>query len=507
LLAAALAAMAIVACGGGGSPAVPDRPPVVVLILDEFPVDTLLRPDGTIDAERYPHFADLAAHSTWFPNAFTIYDSTFKSVPAIMDAVTPRRGTAADYRSHRHSIYTLLDRLGYGVVDVASGEALCPPRICPGVRSRRPGVLKRLAGGGRPPRLHAWVGSIRRRGRPFLYLHHALLPHEPWIYLPSGHQSRPAGNDPVPEINGPKGFHDAALTNHNETRYLLQVGFVDRQIGLLLARLRRTGLFDQALVVVTADHGIAFDVGVKDRRLVTDRNVEEIAPVPMFVKAPGQTGGEVDQSLMRTLDVTPTIADLLGARIDWPHDGRSAFAASTRRRTEVALPTRDFSRVIRIGKAELQRRRAATRRRRARLVGTGAESDVLLGSPWASLYRVGSHPELIGRAAASLPAAGAGGLTAMVANVDLLDDVNPAGEIVPTRVTGSIEGGRGARLRDVAVAVNGRIRATGRSFRLRGKPAERFSMVVPEESLRRGPNEIELFEVRPDGRLAPLYRN
>src|SRR5215207_2664003 len=464
--------MAIAACGGGGGPAVPDRPPVVVLILDEFPVDTLLRPDGSIDAERYPHFADLADHSTWFPNAFTIYDSTFKSVPAIMDAVTPRRGTAADYRSHRHSIYTLMDRLGYGVVDVASGEALCPPRICPGVRSRRPGVLKRLAGGGRPPRLHAWVGSIRRRGRPFLYLHHALLPHEPWIYLPSGHPNRPAGNDPVPEINGPKGFHDGTLTNHNETRHLLQVGFVDRQIGLLLERLRHTGLFDQALVVVTADHGIAFEVGVKDRRLVTDSNVEEIAPVPMFVKAPGQTGGEVDPSLMRSLDVTPTIAGLLGARIDWPHDGRSAFAASTRRRTEVALPTRDFSRVIRIGKAELQRRRAANRRRRARLVGTGAESDVLFGSPWASLYRVGSHPELIGRAAASLPAAGAGGLTASLANADLLDDVDPAGEIVPTRVTGSIEGGTGAGLRDVAVAVNGRIRATGRSFRLRGKSAE-----------------------------------
>ena len=66
---------------------------------------------------------------------------------------------------------------------------------------------------------------------------------------------------------------------------------MDHQIGLLLARLRRTGLFDQALLVVTADHGYAFEVGVKDRRLVTDRNVDEIAPVPMFVKAPGQTDG------------------------------------------------------------------------------------------------------------------------------------------------------------------------------------------------------------------------
>ena len=77
-----------------------------------------------------------------------------------------------------------------------------------------------------------------------------------------------------PPINGPVGFHDQALTNHNETRHLLQVGYVDHQVGLLLARLRRTGLFDQAMIVVTADHGIAFEVGVKDRRLVTERNVE-----------------------------------------------------------------------------------------------------------------------------------------------------------------------------------------------------------------------------------------
>ena len=507
LLAAAVAVLGLAACDGGGGGDTPDRPTVVVLVFDEFPADTLLRPDGSIDAERYPHFADLAAHSTWFPNAYTIYDSTFKAVPAIQDAVRPRRGTAADYRSHPRSVYHLMDRLGYGVIDVQSGESLCPPRICPGARSTRPGVLKRLAGGGRPARLHAWTGAIRKRGRPTFYFQHALLPHEPWIYLPSGRQSRPNGNDPIPKINGPVGFHDQALTNHNETRHLLQVGFVDREVGLVLERLRRTGLFDQALIVVTADHGIAFQVGVDDRRLVTEDNVEQVAPVPMFVKAPGQTEGEVDQSLMRTLDVVPTIADLLDTRPRWRHDGRSAFAPATRRRREVALPTRDFSRVIRIGLPEMHQRRAANRRRRAALVGTGAESEVLFGSPWAQLYRVGSHPELVGREAGDLPAAPPGAVRADVANAGLLAHVSPDDEIIPTRVTGVLRGGPPTGVRDVAVAVNGRIEATGRSFRLRGRPFEYYSLLMPEEALRTGRNEIELFEVRPDGRLASLYRS
>ena len=47
------------------------------VVFDEFPADDLLRPDGTIDAERFPNFAELASISTWFPNANTVYDSTF----------------------------------------------------------------------------------------------------------------------------------------------------------------------------------------------------------------------------------------------------------------------------------------------------------------------------------------------------------------------------------------------------------------------------------------------
>ena len=509
VFAAALAALLVTSCAGGGDgrAAPPDKPPVIVLILDEFPLDTLLRPDGSIDAERYPNFADLAKRSTWFPNAFTIYDSTFKAVPAIMDSVLPRKGTAADFHSHPRSVYHLFDGLGYEVVDVESGEALCPPRICPAARTTRPGVLKRLAGGGRPARLHAWIGAIRKRAEPTFYLQHALLPNEPWIYLPSGHHSRPKGNDPIPAINGPVGFHDQALTNHNETRHLLQVGYVDHQVGLLLARLRQTGLLDQAMIVVTADHGIAFEVGVKDRRLVTERNVEQIAPIPLFVKAPGQTTGELDQSFVRTIDIVPTMADLLDAGVPWRHDGHSAFAPVTQRRDAVALPTRDFSRVIRIGRDELARRRLVNRRRRARLVGTGAESQLLFGSPWAALYRVGSHPDLIGRQVSGLGTARAGTVRATLANAGLLRNVRPENEVVPIRVTGKLEGGPPSGLRDVAVAVDGTVWATGRSFRLRGRPDEYFSMLVPEDSLRPGHNRVELFEVGAGERLMSLYRS
>jgi hypothetical protein len=508
LLIVALAAALTWSCSSddGGPEGDGERAPVVILILDEVSTDTLLRPDGKIDAERYPSFAALAKMSTWFPNAHTIYDSSFKAVPAILDAKLPKRGTAPDVRSHRPTAYHLFDQLGYDVVDVESATALCPRTICPGARTRRPGVLARLAGGGRPARLHAWIGAIRRRSRPTFYFQHALLPHEPWIYLPSGRQSRPEGNDPVPGINRRIGFHDPALTRHNEVRHLLQVGYVDHELGLLLSRLRRTGMLDRVLLVVSADHGYSFELGAKDRRLVTERNIHEIAPVPFFVKAPGQREGAVDRSLVRNVDILPTVADLLGERIDWSHDGHSAFSATTRGRGMVRIPTRDFARVVTIGAHGLERRRQEVRLRRARTFGTGARSALLFGSPWASLYRVGSHPELLGRRVGEVHVRASQGPAARVANVGLLRSVSPAERILPTRVAGTLAGGRPGTLRDVAVAVNGRLRATGRSFRLRGRRSEFFSLLVPEDSLRAGRNSLVLFEVGPGGNLTSLFR-
>ena len=149
--------------------------------------------------------------------------------------------------------------------------------------------------------------------------------------------------------------------------------------------------------MVTADHGYAFEVGAQDRRLVTESNVDEIAPVALFVKAPGQTTGEVNRGVVRNFDLVPTVAGLLGAHVGWEHDGRSAFSPAAQSRRTISIVTRDFRRTIRIGLPEMQRRRAANRARRARTFLTGAQSALMFGSPWASLYRVGSHPGLIGR--------------------------------------------------------------------------------------------------------------
>ena len=63
-----------------------------------------------------------------------------------------------------------------------------------------------------------------------------LLPHGPYMFLPSGKQTRRTFRDPLPGMNGPVGFGDRGLTDHNQQRLQLQIAFADREIGRMIAR-------------------------------------------------------------------------------------------------------------------------------------------------------------------------------------------------------------------------------------------------------------------------------
>jgi hypothetical protein len=331
----------------------------------------------------------------------------------------------------------------------------------------------------------------------------------PWLYLPSGQQMRPGVREPVPGMAGPPGFHDRGLTLHNQQRQLLQIGFTDRELGELLGQLRRTGMLDRTLLVVTADHGYSWEVGVKDRRRVTESNVDQIAPMPLFIKAPGQRRGRIDRSYVRTIDIVPTIAAILHLRLPWRADGRSAFSRATRRRRLVRLPTRSFERIIKISARSIERRRRANRRRLLRRFGFGFQSQLLFGSPWEELYRIGPHRGLLDRSVDELRPAPPGPVRARLASPGSTRQVGLAARVLPTQIGGRISGGRRGSRRDIAVSVNGRIVALGRTLYLTGSPLESFSVMVPETSLRQGRNDVRVFEVSGRGgalQLIPLVR-
>jgi hypothetical protein len=474
----------------------PRHPNVVLIVFDEFGGDILLGPNGRIDAGRYPNFAALARDGTWFRNAQTSYDSTTKAVPLILDGMAPRPGTSPTARDHPNSIFTAFGRRGYRIVSSEEATALCPRRYCPGESAKRPAILPYLKGG-RAERFGRFVRSIRASRRPTLWVKHALLPHGPWVYLPSGRLSRPLGPELLPGMQTIPGFYDTYLRHHNEQRQLLQLGFADRMLGRVIARLKSQGIYDDTLIAVTADHGFAWKLGVETRRSVSLANVDELGSVPLIVKRPGQTTGKVSPALARTLDVTPTIAGALNVPLGYRADGRSAFSRAVRARRTVRIVKRDFSSVVQLSSRRWRARRAAVVRRRVRELGSG---------DWASLFTsYGPKRGLIGRSVEDVRAASRTRATLSLARS--FARVSRARGLVPCQIAGRISGSGPNTTRDIAVAVNGRIEAVGRSFHLRGESVESYSVMVPEESLRDGRNRVEVLEVSDDGEMALLARS
>ena len=474
----------------------PMHPHAVLVVFDEFPGDTLLGRDGRIDAGRFPNFAALAGDSTWFRNAATAYDETTKAVPLILDGMRPRRGVSPIVRDHPRSIFTALGRRGYRMVPNEEATALCPRRYCPSERRKRPAIIPNLKGG-RPERFEQFIRSIRPSRRPTFWMKHALLPHGPWVYMPSGNRSRPEGPELLPGMQTVPGFYDDYLTRHNEQRYLLQLGFVDRLLGRLVERLKSQRMYDDTLIVVTADHGFAWQVGVPTRRSITPSNVDELAPVPLFVKKPGQSRARVSDVLARTLDVTPTIAHVLGVPLGYRADGRSAFSGAVRARREVSLTKRDFSSIVRISPARWEARRHALVRRRLRQLGS---------SDWPSLYTsLGPNRDLIGQQVVSARASK--GLRATISLSHSFARVRHPSGVVPCQIAGRIHGSGDQRERNLAIAVNGRIEAVGRSFHLKGERVESYSVMVPENALREGRNTVEVLEVTDEGAMVLLARS
>jgi len=457
-----------------------------VVVFDELPLTSLMGPGGRIDAGRYPSFAGLARTATWYRGATAVHDSTALALPAMLDGRYPKRGLRSDVISHPANLFTLLAH-SHEVNASEEASGLCPTSLCEPL----PGTASSHLGGGKVRRFREFVRSIEPRERPALWFKHVLLPHVPWQFYPSGRHYRRHAPEPIPGLNGPGGFGDPWLVKVSYQRHLLQLGLADRLLGELLGRVRRLGLFRDALVVVVADHGIGFHLGV-ERRTVTPGNVEDLAPIPLLVKLPGQRRGRITDAHVETIDVLPTILDVARVRTTREMDGRSLLRPVVAQADRVRIFHRVGTRLNTIGgeysfdPAELARRRHAAVRRKLALFGSGSDLT--------RLYRIGPHPELVGEAIANLPRV-AGTAAALFHQAEELRNVDPTSGFVPGEITGELPGGRPGGGRPIALALDGTIVAVGRTFSMEGSPVENFEMIVPEAAFRRGAMQARVFEI------------
>jgi hypothetical protein len=333
--------------------AVDSRTPVVVVVFDEFPTISLMDRRQHVDAARFPNFAALQGRNG---SAVRRRCTRTRSKPCrrFSTGQQPKQGALPIFADHLRTSSPFGRSYRLNVVEALTH--LCPPKLCKKKTratqqlgaddSDETGSLASDTGivylhlllpnpyvSHVPPISNTWgnfggderaevkapeycgrnicrlASQITAERKPALYFVHSLLPHVPWLYLPSGKRY---GGDVRVVPGAPNGTwgKDDWLAKQAQQRFFLQLGYTDHALGLILRRLRATRLYDRSLIVVTADHGVSFRPGTP-RRNITSGNLVDIAFMPLFVKLPGQKRGRIDDSFAQTIDILPTIAAAL----------------------------------------------------------------------------------------------------------------------------------------------------------------------------------------------------
>ncbi len=515
------------------------RTPVILVVLDELASTTLMNQDREIDAGLFPGFHALAAESTWYRNATTVAAFTTRVVPALLTGRYPEAGllpTASDYPDN---LFTLLGGRNPLIVEERNTR-LCPQALCENAaglepyRQRMASLLsdvlilwghivlpEAIAEARLPPVTAAWhdfairraegsaaadgspspaldrvdafthfVRSLAPTSKPALHYVHATLPHHPWKFTPSGKNYAPLPARHLHGFSTRSWGADEWLAVQGFQRHVMQAMFTDKLIAEMLSRLKATELYDDALLILVADHGVSFRPG-DARRHLTETNYPDVMPVPLFVKLPGQRRGSIDDHNVELIDVLPTIAEVQRFDVPWRIDGRPLGAAAQMPRAEKTVIVNKAGEKLRFSASFDEKYQALA----WKLKWFGPSKDPL------RLYRVtpdGRYRALIGRPIAGLrlaPTRWQGELDLPV----LFENVDPESPATPCHVTGRIYSEPGSPPAYLAVAVNGSVEAITRTYR--EGSSRRFAAMIAEEALQPGRNDVALYAIqdRPAG--------
>ncbi len=107
-----------------------------------------------------------------------------------------------------------------------------------------------------------------------------------------------------------------------EALYDSEVRFTDHNVGLLLDALKQRGLYDDAMIVFTADHGEELGTAPDGWVGHTKRLSQEMIRVPLLIKMPGQKQARRALAPVSLVDLMPTLAKAVGMPIPAGVQGR-----------------------------------------------------------------------------------------------------------------------------------------------------------------------------------------
>ncbi len=478
---------------------------IVMLVFDELPMTSLLNHEGSIDGERFPNFARLRAVCGWFRRATTVAHNTAHALPAMLTGRYPEGGPRPpNRRGHPENLFAVLEgSLNLNVLEYITdlcGESCDDSRA---VRTRRERWLPALTDIGAiysalvladagPTLGDGWSGFWRRSlllpadarrdhleshdpprryarferrlatfpDRTLHYLH-LKLPHVPWQFVPSGSVYATEGRFPHGLRNGQWWSGTEWEVVQAQQRHLLQTQYADTLLGRLLDELDRLRRFDESLIIVTADHGAAFRRG-EPRRAATPTNVIDVSHVPLLVKLPGQRRARTDDRNVQTIDILPTIADVLDFAIPWRVDGVSLLSSAPR-----SPEKRVYRGTKKVGAGEVLAFSSARVEEWREAVETAAGRF-----PESDLFVVGPEPRdraLLGRPAAPRSTSMARARADLRGSEELHDialgDARLADRFVPSHVMGTLklEETVSTQVR-IAVVLDGVVRAVTETY-------------------------------------------
>ncbi len=305
LLPLAVLCAALAGCGGS------HRPNLLLVTFDTTRWDHMGYASGRRGLT--PMLDAMARRGTWFSDAVTVAPLTLVSHTSILTGLYPPHHGVRDnglYSVPARDV-TLAERLhdaGYATHAVVSAFVLDSQF---GLDQGFDGYDDDLSGG--PQRIEfmfkeipaartavkavRWLEQERPRDRPFFLWVHFFDPH--------------ANYDPPADVA--KLFPDDPYSG--------EIHYADRELGRVFKSLDDAGLLASTIVAFAADHGDS--LGEHGERTHGIFVYDATLHVPMLLAGPGVPAGRRVDALARTVDLAPTLLELLGLPPGEGLDGRS----------------------------------------------------------------------------------------------------------------------------------------------------------------------------------------
>jgi arylsulfatase A-like enzyme len=157
-------------------------------------------------------------------------------------------------------------------------------------------------------------------GEPWMLWVHMFDVHDTSVVPPQAFSAKRGVQYP------PEGTHIKGDMGHvwRDRMYDPELEWMDLQIQRIIDQLEAQGEWDNTIVVVTADHGQGLLDGLErhgwgKHRLLYDWSIK----VPLLIRAPGMPAGKQVSEQVRTIDVVPTVLELLDLGSSSDLDGSS----------------------------------------------------------------------------------------------------------------------------------------------------------------------------------------